>query len=227
MEGHTTIQLRIKTLTKEVIRVSIGLTDNVIKLKELIYATKQEYPISKQKLVHRGKYMLDADIMSGFTFRTNDVIVMMIDRSSADEPRQPDVNTAAAATNQTSSAGAASKYSEVVDVPGTVSAPSGAEVAITRDDPLGLPGNLNDLVDCAISSFIESLHDNVHLHTLKGRVHNNPAIITKIVKRLGLFTNCTMDVQVCILYIYIYIYIYILYIIYNIYIYIFMYYLLI
>ena len=198
MEGHTTIQLRIKTLTKEVIRVTIGLTDNVMKLKELIHATKQEYPISKQKLIHRGKYMLNEALISSFIFLTKDVIMLMIDKS--DEQRQPDVNTSA--TNQTSSDNEARKESEDVDIRPILSISRGVRAIEVNAE------NLDDTVDLAIYSMVDYVQSSEQLKTLKGHVDNTPEIITDVVQRIGDFANFTMDDQVC-LYIYIYIYIYI------------------
>ena len=187
MEGHTTIQLRIKTLTKEVIRVTIGLTDNVMKLKELIHATKQEYPISKHKLIHRGKYMLNEALISSFIFITKYVIMLMIDKS--DEPRQPDVNKSA--TNQTSSDNEAGKESEIINIRPILSTHRGApEIEVNAE-------NLENIVDLAIYSLVDSVQSSEQLKTLKEQVDNNPEIILDVVQRIGDFANFTMDDQVC------------------------------
>ena len=113
--------------------------------------------------------------------------MLMIDKS--DEPRQPDVNKSV--TNQTSSDNEAGKESEIINIRPILSTHRGApEIEVNAE-------NLENIVDLAIYSLVDSVQSSEQLKTLKEQVDNNPEIILDVVQRIGDFANFTMDDQVC------------------------------
>ena len=78
------------------------------------------------------------------------------------------------ATNQTSSDNEAGKDSEILDIRPILSTSRGTpDIEVNAE-------NLDDIVELAIYSLIDSIQSNEQLKTLKGQVDNNPEIITDV-----------------------------------------------
>ena len=78
------------------------------------------------------------------------------------------------ATNQTSSDNETGKDSEILDIRPILSTSRGTpDIEVNAE-------NLDDIVELAIYSLIDSVQSSEQLKTLKGQVDNNPEIITDV-----------------------------------------------